>query len=331
MRCAFAVAVALTCLTVTLTSRVTLDSRGRDAAIENEMLDEAEYVYSDAHRSHGGGTFSLSVLVDAVAYKNRAGPGIQYNDGSSHSIIQYLVADPAADAAYTDINWTPSRVDAQAVLDKIIRTPGANDWTGAYRGESHGHIRSGDDFIWLYTGKCTYATNVERCSRGAVAQTNTGYGGKIDEQRDVIDATALAMQFVAGLSAAIALLPTPQNVQHLFRGAAEPPAMVDKLMGMAGQAHMKFVLPGLASTTVREDWAIPFMDRGPCQPSPRRGRSCASILYEITTRQAKDVTFINPAEDEWILPPNREFQVRSITKITRQYQSDYYKVQLVDF
>jgi hypothetical protein len=309
--------VALTSPTVTLAART--------ATNERVIVDEAEYIFADDERS--GRKYPLAVMVDPVAYKNPQGPGIEFGP---YRTIQSLAGDPTPYPAYTDVDWAPSPQDAQVAIDKITRSPEASDWTGAYRGKEHGRILTGEEFIWLYTGSSTYATNVERCSRGAVALTGAGYGGKIDDASDRIDATAMAMQFTAGLSAALALLPAPQNKQHLFRGASEPPSMVDWLTQLANSGN-KFIFPGLASTTIKEDWAISFMGKGPCRRDYRSGRSCVNFVYEFMTRQAKDVTYINPGEYEWILPPNREFRVVSITQVNRKSHSDYYKVQLQDF
>ena len=88
-----------------------------------------------------------------------------------------------------------------------------------------------------------------------------------------------------------------------------------------------FVLPGLASTSTELATAKDFMGKGPY----RVRRDGLLLLYEFCTAQAKNVTELNPDEAEWILAPNREFTVLSVSEVARANSSaTYYHVLLHD-
>jgi len=258
----------------------------------------------------------LLALATAKPVTTRSNPGLKYGQS-----FQNLVADPVADAAFKTVDWVPNKSGAQAVLEELKGTR----WPRYTSRGKYGTMTTADaaGFISFYTGCGSYSTNVERVSRGAVA-LNSSHGAVADVfDTDPIEATALAMHFTAGLCAQLALLPAKKNAQTLFRGASEPPTMLEKLQDL-NKAGDTFIFPGLASTAVDEEHAKSYMGKGPYRQSDG-----LDMLYEFQTKQAKDVTHINPDESEWILPPNRKFHVLSITK-EKRYSSDYYHVKLKD-
>jgi hypothetical protein len=282
------------------------------------------------HNESGGS--SLTDLVRAHAVKSRNNPGIGYGHSQGG-----LIREPNHQCAYTDVDWVPPYHVAQSVIREMMST----DWTtfqssrGDYLKPDHAKIKNGDDFIHLYIGSSAYSMNVERCSRGAIALHDDGTAAEVfnnDRRRgfDVIDATALAVQFTAGLAAAIALYPASTTPQILYRGATEPPQEMIAALRKAQKSGNDFTFPGLASLTLTRAHAKSFMNRGPYGGywgTPSGGKQGDLVLYEFVTRQAKDITAINPGEAEWLLPPNRVFQVVSVSQKLENY---YYEVKLQD-
>jgi hypothetical protein len=322
------------------TAAVRIDKRAADVfenlLLKSEVESDVRHVEATLsepevgdHQERGG--IPLIQLVEAHAVKSHDKPGIAYGG------TQTLMREPSHQCAYTDVDWVPTQKDAEDVIKKMVGT----DWTsfqslsGGYLKPDHAKIKDGDDFIHLYIGNSAYSMNVERCSRGALALHDDGTAAQVfndDKQRglDVNDATALAVQFTAGLAAAIALYPVPMTPQVLYRGATEPPQEMIAALRYAHENGHDFMFPGLASLTLTKAHAKSFMPRGPYGGywgRPSGGDQGDLVLYEFLTRQAKDITAINPGEAEWLLPPNRVFQVVSVSQKIDNY---YYEVKLQD-
>lgn len=255
--------------------------------------------------------------------------GVEYDHAESFQPINSR--EPTENPAYVNVEWTPTADEAQQVIEAMIGTVWCSEYQH-YRsdhGGSEAGIQHAEDFIWLYCGSGIYATNVERCSRGALALTS-GQADIFDT--DPLEATALAVRFTAGLAAALALIPSSAEPQALFRGASEPFGMIEHLEGLAGTSN-SFTLPGLASTTTVKEHAISFMGKGPYRQqygrAGKEGPEAVNVLYEFSTKQAKDVTSINAGEHEWILPPNREFKVFKTSKVAKN-SKEYLHVWLLD-
>jgi len=266
----------------------------------------------------------LSAAAKAQAVKAREAPGIRIGGD-----IQNLIGEPTTGAAYLMVDWAPSEEEALKV-EGILK---GTYWPGWRR--DHATIQSVKDFVWLYTGSGMFATNTERCTRGAVA-LNPGSNprdpfasmGSVADifDGDPIEATAKAIQFTAGLCAALALIPSPAEPVTLFRGALEPPNIEEWLQGYIDSGDV-FTMPGLASTAEVKKHAVSFMGKGPYRNRPTRG---VDVLYEYLTVQAKDVRDVNPGESEWILPPNRQFKVLNVSEVEKYVGRTYLHVKLID-
>lgn len=285
---------------------------------------EAENLLSVSRDTSEASLQPLSAAAKAEAVKARSAPGIRIGGD-----FQNLIAEPTTGAAYLMVDWAPSEEEALKV-EGILK---GTYWPGWRR--DHATIQSVKDFVWLYTGSGVFASNIERCTRGAVA-LNPGsrpgdpfasMGAVADIfDGDPIEATTKAIQFTAGLCAALALIPSSAEPVTLFRGALEPPDIEEWLQSYVNSGDV-FAMPGLASTAVVKEHAVKFMGKGPYRHRPNRG---VDVLYEYLTVQAKDVRDVNPDESEWILPPNRKFKVLNVTEVARNAASSYLHVKLVD-
>jgi hypothetical protein len=352
-------------LSTTAAVRVQSDTRGEGVQTQDSLAtQDAERVMLNQHMEtdiddvasasvllepelagvHASGLAPLADLVHA----RKNGNGISYGYSRAaqfarifnFSDVHKLSPEPNNECAYTDVDWVPDGAVARAVIQEMKGT----DWStfqasrGDYLKPEHAIISkdNGEDFIHLYIGSSAYSMNVERCSRGAMALHDDGIAAEPFNTRnkknfDVTDATVEAVKFTAGLAAAIALIPVTETAQTLYRGATEPPQTMIKTLTQAQASGKPFMFPGLASLTLTKSHAQSFMHRGPYGGyqgnRPNRGDQ---VLYEFTTKQAKDITSINPREAEWLLPPNQQFYVVSVTRVEGKYGYHHYEVKLRD-
>ena len=124
------------------------------------------------------------------------------------------------------------------------------------------------------------------------------------------------LQFEVKLGTALNKIPSPASCVDLWRGAWMPAEKLDEMR----EAEGKMVsFPWFQSTTTDHMHSYTFMhpmnEPQHCKPECIEKKLAYPIHLQYRSRYGKNVTEWNEREKEWILMPNLELKVESVSKI----------------